>query len=221
MLYKKKQLTPNMPYDSIIFDIDGTLWNPIKPLIKGYNQGIKRAGIKDYKIKESDLAPLLGQPADLIFEILLKDYLQNPDLEKIINQSKKEVLQKEGGVFYKDVKTGIKKLAKKYRLFIISNCLTWYLEIFLKKSDFQDQIIDSDCFGKSRLSKQVMIEKMVKKHNLKNPVYVGDTQTDYESVKKTGIDYIHVNYGFGKVKQRDFLKFDDFGDLVNKIFFNH
>ena len=40
---------------------------------------------------------------------------------------------------------------------------------------------------------------IVRRNNLKNPVYVGDTIKDMLSSQEAGVDFIHAAYGFGEV----------------------
>ncbi len=47
-------------------------------------------------------------------------------------------------------------------------------------------------FGKTM---QVIAER----NHFLAPVYVGDTQGDYDAAKETGVRFIHASYGYGKV----------------------
>ena len=41
---------------------------------------------------------------------------------------------------------------------------------------------------------------IVNKHNLKKPVYVGDTPKDLESSLEANVEFIYASYGFQEVK---------------------
>ena len=40
---------------------------------------------------------------------------------------------------------------------------------------------------------------MVRRHGLKRPLYIGDTQGDYNAAVKAGVPFLHAAYGFGSV----------------------
>ena len=66
------------------------------------------------------------------------------------------------------------ELSKKHKLFIVSNCLEGYIEIFLKKYRFEKYFIET-ANAASGITKAQNIKNLVEKHNLKTPIYVGDT----------------------------------------------
>ena len=43
------------------------------------------------------------------------------------------------------------------------------------------------------------IQDIVTKHNLKNPIYVGDTKKDMLSSIEANVRFIHASYGFEEV----------------------
>ena len=45
-----------------------------------------------------------------------------------------------------------------------------------------------------------LAENIVKKHNLQNPVYVGDTIKDKQSSDEANVEFIFASYGFGNVE---------------------
>ena len=44
------------------------------------------------------------------------------------------------------------------------------------------------------------IALVVKRQGLKRPVYVGDTDWDYQAARRAGVPFIHAAYGFGQVE---------------------
>ena len=59
----------------------------------------------------------------------------------------------------------------------------------------------------------MMIEAMVRRHDLAKPIYVGDTGGDKRAADDAEIDFAHVSYGFGHVGGPS-VTFSSFGDLV-------
>ena len=53
---------------------------------------------------------------------------------------------------------------------------------------------------------------------LKNPVYVGDTQGDYEACQKAGVPFIFAEYGFGATKDNNYYgKISSFMELKKLV----
>ena len=61
----------------------------------------------------------------------------------------------------------------------------------------------------------VILTDFIERNNLKNPVYVGDTEGDAESAKAAGIPFVFAKYGFGNVKEYQYAinKFEDLSTL--------
>jgi phosphoglycolate phosphatase len=97
-------------------------------------------------------------------------------------------------------------------LFIVSNCLEGYIEIFLKKYNFEKYFIET-ANAASGITKAQNIKNLVKKHNLKTPIYVGDTIKDKESSDEAGVKFIYASYGFGEVICDN--KIEKLEDLLN------
>ena len=70
-----------------------------------------------------------------------------------------------------------------------------------------------ECFGNNDLPKWDNIALIIKRNNLKNPVYVGDIDNDRIAAGKAGADFIYAEYGFGDVKKYDDIIYR-FGDLL-------
>lgn len=51
----------NKKYDSIIFDLDGTLWNTLTACTNGWNDGLRSLGISK-RITTNDLKKVVGNP---------------------------------------------------------------------------------------------------------------------------------------------------------------
>ena len=60
---------------------------------------------------------------------------------------------------------------------------------------------DYECPGRTGLTKGENIKLVIKRNNLKNPIYVGDTQGDANAAKFAGVPFIFAEYGFGEVEQ--------------------
>ena len=57
---------------------------------------------------------------------------------------------------------------------------------------------------------------MISEYDLKNPVYVGDTDRDRECCETVGVPFIFVSYGFGSVPDAKY-RADSLKDLPEII----
>ena len=92
----------------------------------------------------------------------------------------------------------MEELAKKHRLFIVSNGQKGYPQLAAKKLDVAPLISGYLSYGDTGTHKGETIRILMKEHNITSAVYVGDTQGDYEATAQAGIDFIWADYGFGK-----------------------
>ena len=64
------------------------------------------------------------------------------------------------------------------------------------------------------MNKDKNIEIVLKRNNISEAVYVGDTKKDYESANKNKILFIWAEYGFGKC-DKFYKKIKDICELRN------
>lgn len=93
-----------------------------------------------------------------------------------------------------------KQLGRDYDLYIVSNCQTGYIEAFLDFFGFRHYIKDMECYGNTGKNKGYNIRLVVERNQIKDPVYVGDIEGDYEASKEAGVKFIHAAYGFGTIR---------------------
>jgi phosphoglycolate phosphatase len=187
-----------MKYDAIIFDIDGTLWDACPTTAKAWNAGLAELGI-GLKISADQVRSVAGNPYDKCLDIIFPGLrVKYPALRKTLEEYEMKAVESFGGEFYKGVIESIPKLACETRIFLVSNCLVWYLDLFFRFSGLKPILAGYDCNGMSGLPKNEMLARMIGDYSLHNPVYVGDTGGDETAAKLAGIDFIHASWGFGK-----------------------
>jgi len=200
--------------DSLIFDMDGTLWDAVDTYAESWNIVFQQLGI-DMIVRRDDLAKMVGWEGKKVHAVLMPDF----DEEKRqyiyakVNELRRELLPKNGGVLYKGVKDGLKQLAAKYQLYIVSNCAVGIIRLFMDWAGINEHIIDEIAYGTNYMPKHYNIKQLIERHHLKTPVYVGDTEGDGEQSRLAGIPFVFVSYGFGNTDDHD-LRFDNFTGLT-------
>jgi phosphoglycolate phosphatase len=100
-----------------------------------------------------------------------------------------------GVVLQEGVLDGLTLLGEKYPLFIVSNCSARMLERFLSFSDMRQRFRDWECLGNSGYGKSENIIDIVKRNQLKRPIYIGDSYPDADAAHAAKVPYIHAAYG--------------------------
>jgi phosphoglycolate phosphatase len=202
-----------MPYDAVIFDIDGTLWDASAVSADGWNAGLAALGIAR-RVSTAGIRSVTGNPYEVCVDILLPGLrLEYPGLVQTLNDSELAAIRARGGEFFTGAIEGVRKLGRDFKIFLVSNCQPWYLELFLGFSGIEKLLAGSDCHGASGLPKDGMLRRMKNDYRLTNPVYVGDTAGDQIAAGSAGIDFIYVSWGFGR-PAGDARSVDSFPELV-------
>lgn len=188
---------------SIIFDVDGTLWDSTDVVAKSWNMAVRENTDLEANYTGESLKYLFGKTMQEIFAAVFPEYSleEQTRLGYICFDYENRLLETEYGTPYEGVIDTIKELSKKHDLYIVSNCQQGYIEVFLKTMGLQEYVKDHLCFGDTGVSKDQTILKLMKRNQLKDVVYVGDTLGDYNSCVKAGVPFIFAEYGFGEVPE--------------------
>lgn len=194
-----------MKVESIIFDMDGTLWDSAENVAASWQEIIKKQPDIDREITTADIKSVMGMTMDAIGGRLFAGLSPDRQMEVVndCGEYENEYLRKHGGILYDGLEEILKKLQGKYRLFIVSNCQSGYIEAFLYFYGFEKYFTDTLCWGQTRVSKGESIKLLMEKNAIKDAVYVGDIQGDLDSARYAGIGFIHAAYGFGQVDAPD------------------
>lgn len=187
--------------DSIIFDVDGTIWDSTESVADSWNKAIREHSDLDLTLDPVSLSRVFGKTmteiADALFPALNTDSRMN--LLNACYAEENRYLEDHPGLLYDGVAETIRNLSLRYPLYIVSNCQCGYIEVMLKTSGLAPYIKDHLCFGETLRPKGETILMLMEKNSLKSPVYVGDTQGDADACKTAGIPFIFAEYGFGDV----------------------
>lgn len=193
-------------FDGIIFDVDGTIWDSTPVVEKAWNAALEEAGYEE-RVTADRLKGLFGLPMDdIIADILPQaDAKERADFAPFCFKNEHDYLAETGGIVYDGVKELLETLSKTNKVFIVSNCQAGYIELMMDKTGFTPYVIDHLCPGDTDKLKADNIKIICERHNLSNPLYVGDTQMDANACKEAGVPIAFAAYGFGKVKEPDYV----------------
>lgn len=203
--------------DSIIFDLDGTIWDSIDTVLLAWNSIVKEYPLVENNFTRRDFEGTMGLQKDDISSKLFPKLDLNIRAE-IIEQcfeNQGEYIEKYGGILFENVEEVLLSLSKKYKLFIVSNCQEGYIDAFFQFHKLNNYFSDYEIASRTGLTKGQNIELLIKRNRLSKPVYVGDTEGDLEAARYASIPFVYAKYGFGKVSEYDFIieKFDNLLDL--------
>ena len=206
-----------MTYESLILDIDGTLWDSRGLVAEGYNIQLKSEGLAHLCVTAEELKPLFGKVLEEIADALFGS-IPVPERYSLMARCMKtenvHMHQDPCRIGYPGIRETVEKLAQKHRLFIVSNSEQGYPELCMEKLGLTPYIRGHLCYGDTGTSKGKTIRTLMEKHNIQSCAYVGDTQGDYEATLEAGIPFIWASYGFGSPAGYD-EKIEKFEDLLN------
>ncbi len=108
----------------------------------------------------------------------------------------------------------IKKLSKKYKLFIISSCSEKNINLYLKNNNIDNLFIE--VLGReTNFSKIEKFKTVFQKYNTnsKNCIFITDTLGDIKEANKVKIDSLAVTWGY---HEKERLKKENPKYIINK-----
>ena len=204
--------------DSIIFDVDGTLWDSTKSVAESWNKAIREHSSLNLTLEPVSLSRVFGKTMTEIADALFPDLSvkERMELLDVCFDEENRYLEDHPGILYPDVVRTIKELSLSCPLYIVSNCQCGYIEVMLRTTGLGPYIRDHLCFGETQVPKCETIRMLIERNNLQSPVYVGDTQGDADSCKTAGIPFIFAEYGFGDVPDAR-TRIHTFSDLTKLL----
>ena len=196
-----------MKFDGLILDVDGTIWNTTGIVADAWNKTIDTFFPQVPHVTAEILKGQFGKTMDVIADNLF-GVLSAEDkkilMEKCCIYEQKALLENTKNITYEGVIETLKKLSSIIPIFIVSNCQSGYIELVIEKNKITPLIKDFECFGNTGKSKAENIKLVARRNGLKSPVYVGDTQGDYEACKEARVPFIWAAYGFGKPEDNNY-----------------
>lgn len=194
----------NRRFDSILFDLDGTLWDATNVTaatwvdVLARHPDVKCAVTLDHDTVQRYMGLTNEELARVFFPELPFD-----EAFALMREScalENEWLPVRGGILYDGVgETLLRLKADGYRLFVVSNCQSGYIEAFLTAHGFAEVFEDIECSGNTGLCKAENIRRIMERNGLTSPVFVGDTISDGSAARTAGIPFVYAKYGFGEL----------------------
>lgn len=203
-------------FDSVIFDLDGTLWNASEAITQAFQTAKNSVDYIEHDITLEQVQAVTGQPYGVVYERLFPTLPleRREEFRALCAEQELTAAQEIGGTLYPGLEETLQYLQKRYRLFIVSNCQRGYVEAFFDNSQLGHYFEGHQCFGTKGLPKSENIREVVGQYSLKAPVYIGDTRGDFEASQQSNTPFIFATYGFGEVSPQEApLRINQLADL--------
>ena len=190
-----------MKFESLIFDIDGTLWDSRALVAEGYNIQLRAEGLEHLCVTAEDLKPLFGKVMTDIADAILAE-IPLPEryalMDRCMATENQYLHDNPCHIGYAGIRQTMERLAKNHRLFIVSNSQCGYPELCIGKLGLGDLIAGHLCFGDTGTEKGETIRRLMERHGIESAVYIGDTEGDRQAAVDAGLPFIFAAYGFGQ-----------------------
>ena len=186
--------------DSLLFDMDGTLVDWRVPIAISWTKTFE-AHHWNKTLRPDDFRLIAGHTTAEIGKMCFPDIDPAESYRRIAIASQEEIPAIRKNATWEECYLPdpdfLNRLSRRYRLFIVSNCMAGYIESFLDLYGSKEAVTDYRDNRNGR-SKGQNIKELVEKYHLKSPLYIGDTIMDWEACQEAGVDFLYAAYGFGK-----------------------
>lgn len=204
-------------FDSLLFDMDGTLWDAVASYCAVWNTTIDVLCPEVPHVNYECLCSMMGKPLEEIFATFIGNAVPYDAFMKGLLDNEAVIMPRLGGVLYTGVRETIETLSRSFKLFMVSNCTPEGLPNFLSYTALGPFITDYISYGDNGREKDYNIALMVSRHKLEAPLYIGDTMGDCLSSHAAGVPFAWASYGFGQGVQGQDYTLGDITDLLKIV----
>lgn len=189
----------NMKYDTIIFDLDGTLLNTLDDLCDSTNYALKSNNLPERTYEE--IRTFVGNGILRMITLAVPNGADNPKFEKVFEDFKAHYSKncENKTKPYEGTEALVHALSEKgFKLAIVSNKIDSAVKQ-LRDKYFAD--VDVAIGETSGMAKKPAPDMVIHAIDLLgaskvNTVYIGDSEVDIETARNSSLDCISVGWGF-------------------------
>lgn len=216
-VYIKGKVRQMKDYNTVIFDLDGTLLNTLEDLTDSVNFALSIYGFPNRKVEE--VKSFVGNGVARLMELAIPDGINNPQYKKCLADFRNHYsgnMQNKTAA-YKGIIELLKVLSiEGYKIAIVSNKFDkavkglnqFYFEEYIKVAIGESENISKkpapDCVFKALEEIGSTVDKAV---------YVGDSEVDVKTAQNAGIKCIGVTWGF---RDREVLEQEGADYIIDK-----
>lgn len=191
-------------YNSIIFDLDGTLFQTDKLILPAFEKTFKQLVEEGYDIDyiptKDDLLSVVGLTLDDIWQNLLPNLPAEAHLKAnqyLLNNELGSIKEGYGALYPNVVEVLLELKNKGYRLFIASNGLEGYVKGIA--SAFRIDHLFEAMYSAGEFNtptKNELVRILLADYNIPSAIMVGDRSSDVEAGIANDLYVIGCNFGF-------------------------
>lgn len=178
----------------IIFDLDGTIIDSYKPIIKSMKMALKEMGISPPE--DEELKKMVGVPVN---EIMKKFFDNNYEAGVRLFRKFYEKEFRNGTRLIRGVVNVLKELKKNFSLAVISNKHERFVKEILKwkkiEKIFDFSAGESEDIPPKPSPKMLEMAIEFQKISPEECLFVGDTHIDFITAEKTGVEFVAISTG--------------------------
>ena len=203
-------------YDTIIWDMDGTLLDTLDDLADSVNEALT-----EFKLPvrtRDEIRSFIGNGVNRLLELSAPGGKQHPQFEEILAFFKSCYAKNSSNKTkpYPRLEKVLPELKSRgYRMAIVSNKIDSAVKVLSER--FFDGMMDAAIGNSEGLRRKPDPDEVLEALRIlgaekDSAVYIGDTEVDIATAKNTGIDFICVSWGY---RERQELQSHGAGEIVD------